>query len=333
MGHRRVLIAGVAVALAAVTLVAAAGLAPPRRHVVEGVSMAPGLLPGDVVTTGWFPALDRVRTPRRFERWVVSAADGLAIKRVVGLPGEEVGIVDGDLVIDGAVVLKSTRLLAETGCSVPDNAGASPASVEAGWQWSRPADEILDDAPFDLGSPRVLAAVRDVGLTAVVDVRQASATDPADIRVRVGSTVVTRPLAEPGCHAIVAGRLDGRLVIATWRVPPGARAFSSRSCLPPAAPEAWQVADRWVERGNDRGLAPALAIDGGDGVTIVEVARWRDVAWRPGAVGRSAWTLGADEVFVLGDHPADSTDSRRWGPIKAEVLRQRIAGRAPPGRW
>ena len=44
--------------------------------------------------------------------------------------------------------------------------------------------------------------------------------------------------------------------------------------------------------------------------------------------------LGPDEYFVLGDHSAESRDSREWGPV---ALRD-IVGRAvrvvwPPSRW
>ena len=286
--------------------------------------MGPVLLPGDVVRTGPFPTLDRLWPPRRFERWVLAATDGLAIKRVVGLPGEEVSLVAGAIAIDGRIVLKGPRLLGEMGSVVPDDGADTPPPGEPGWAWSRPAGEILDEAAFDDGATRVLVAVGDVGLAAVVDVREASAAKPAEVRLRIGDTVVARPLAAAGRHAVVAGRLDGCLVVATWPVAVDAAPTCGRSCLPPTAPEAWQSADPWPGTSTTQ-VAPALAIGGGDErVAVVKVSRWRDVAWRPGADGRSSWTLGADEVFVLGDFPAASNDSRHWGPLPARTLRQRI---------
>jgi signal peptidase I len=102
-----------AVGLAALGAAVVAAAARPIVYEVEGVSMAPGLVPGDRVTSGPFPLFDRLRRPARFDRWVLATADGaVAIKRVVGLPGERVSIVAGDLAIDGAAVLKPPRLLA-----------------------------------------------------------------------------------------------------------------------------------------------------------------------------------------------------------------------------
>lgn len=316
MGSRRRL-SGAAAGLA---LAAAGWLAVPDRFAVEGVSMGPALLPRDTVRTGPFPAFDRLRRPRRFDRWVLAATDGRAIKRVVGLPGESVAIVAGDLAIDGRTILKGPRVLAEVGSTVPDDVAAEPGAP--GWAWSRPGGEILDDAAFADGPTRVLAAVRDVGLAAVVDARAASAADPAEVRLRVGDTVVARPLVAAGRHAVVAGRLDGWLVVATWPVADAAGPAGGRSCLPPGPPETWAVAAPWPASGGDD--APALAI-GGDRVIVAGVSRWRDVAWRPGADDRTSWRLGAEEVFVLGDYPAASTDSRQWGPVATAALRQRIA--------
>ena len=319
MGLRRRLIAGAALAAACT----AGWVAAPRTFVVEGVSMGPGLLPGDRVRTGLFPVFDRLRRPRRFERWVLAATDGLAVKRVVGLPGERVSIAGGDLTIDGAEVLKGPRLLAEMGSVVPDDPAAGTEPDDE-WSWSRPAGEILDDATFDTGPARILVPVRDAGLAAIVSVAEASVSLPATLRLRVGDKVILRSLAEPGRHAIVAGRLDGRLVASTWRIPDGARTTGPRGCLPVGATAAWHVADPWPGPVGAE-AAPALAVGGDGRVAVVEAVRWRDVAWRPGADGTASWRLGVDEILVLGDNAAASNDSRRWGPIDVAALRHRVA--------
>lgn len=40
--------------------------------------------------------------------------------------------------------------------------------------------------------------------------------------------------------------------------------------------------------------------------------------------------LGAGEVAVLGDDPAASTDSRRWGPLPSGAVRGRVVARYAP---
>ncbi len=103
------------VASVVVILCGLAVFASPARYEVDGLSMAPGLLPGDVVTTGWFPSLDRLRQPRRHECWILTSPDGSpAIKRVVGLPGETISIRGGDLTIGGQTVLTPPSLLGRT---------------------------------------------------------------------------------------------------------------------------------------------------------------------------------------------------------------------------
>ncbi len=53
-----------------------------------------------------------------------------------------------------------------------------------------------------------------------------------------------------------------------------------------------------------------------------------------GGERRREWWNGPDEYFVLGDNPADSRDSRAFGPVPSS----RIIGRVwlivwPPGAW
>jgi type IV secretory pathway protease TraF len=279
-----------------------------------------GLEPGDVVTSAWWAWSDRWRSPRRQERWVLTAPDGTAVvKRVVGLPGETVAITAGDLTIEGRAVLKSPALLAEMALPVGGDMKTEPAGA---WDWRLPPQVVLDDDTSDYPGTRRLIPVSDVGVAAVVRVARGSPSAASRLRVRVGDRVVTWRISAPGRHAVVAGRLDGHLVAASWpltaaAVPP------PRSCLPPQCPPVWQVAMPWPEAATGE-EAPFLGItlqgDTGSRAQLESVTPWRDVLYRPLATGEEMWQLGPDEWFVLGDFPAASSDSRRWGPVPRDAF-------------
>jgi len=315
MKRRIVFLVAVAVALAG-GLVAA-----PRRYVVDGVSMGPGLLPGDVVVSGWLPALDHRRPPGRFERWIVTLPDGsTGLKRVVGLPGETVEFIAGDLVVAGRAVLKPPRLVAEMGSRLEEQ-------VVAGRSWSWAPVTVLDDAPFAVGEvSRLLLPVRDVGFAAEVVLAAA----PVRVRATAGPLTVRWRLHAPGRYAVVAGRLDGHAVAVAWPLAAGRGASASdHGCLPPLAPEAWDVARPWPEATHDAG-APSLALAAGEAdgaATIERVMLWRDGLLRPAADGVVRWPLAEDQIFLLGDFPSGSRDSRQFGPFARPALRHRVGPR------
>ncbi|MYC07013.1 MAG: signal peptidase I [Chloroflexi bacterium] len=48
----------------------------------------------------------------------------------------------------------------------------------------------------------------------------------------------------------------------------------------------------------------------------------------------SSWQLGADEYFVMGDNRVHSSDSRAYGPVRAQQIEARAVCRVfPPSRW
>ena len=333
MGHRGV--SRVAACVVAV-LCGLAVLAPPARYEVDGLSMAPGLRAGDVVTTSWFPSLDRLRQPRRHERWILTSPDGSpAIKRVVGLPGETISIRGGDLTIGGQTVLTPPSLLAELVSAVPE-ATIVTADEAAGGRWQRTVSlpSVLDDAAFAPTERRMLFPVRDVGLAAVVRLPESPA-DRAAVRVlaRVGGFVVPWRLKASGRYAVVAGRLDGHVVAAAWPIADAdARQEHARFCLPPLAPVVWDVVRPWRDDATidaddtppSLGLGLTTAgspMSCGDADAMIEqMAVWRDILHRPAADGVVEWRLGSHAFFVLGDFPSGSRDSRHWGPLGRSVF-------------
>jgi len=321
MNRHLVLVVATAAALA-FGLVAA-----PRRYVVDGVSMGPGLLPGDVVSSGWLPEFDRRQPPLRFDRWIVTLPDGsTGLKRMVGLPGETIGLVDGDLVIAGRSELKGPRLLAEIGSDL----GPSSAS---GTGWAAVPTLVLDDAPFAPGEvSRLLLPVHDVGFAAEVSVAAvAVGAGPVRLRAIAGPLAVGWRFHAAGRYAVVAGRLDGHAVAAAWPiVVRDTGATLDRHCLPAAAPDSWDVARPWPVASDAAGDArsPSLALDvangGGPPAAIERVTIWRDVLLRTAADGVARWSVAADEVFLLGDFPSGSRDSRHFGSLPLTALRQRL---------
>jgi type IV secretory pathway protease TraF len=312
--------------LAILSLLAALGalaalLVRPLRFEVEGLSMAPGLMPGDVVQSAAFPVLDWLRPLRRFDRVVVRAPDGsIGIKRLVGLTGERLAIVEGHLAIDGDVILTPPRVLAEIASPVP----AVQERRDDGSIRLAVAQPPLDDAPFAPEERRMLLPVRDIGLAAVVRV----AADGVCLRLAVGERAVRfRPQAA-GRFMLVAGRLDGRFVAAAWPLAPrDEEEAGERSGLFGRPPVAWQLAKRWGDATPD---AAPLLLECRDETppeqpvpSLEKIFAWRDILHRPAADAIVEWQLGKDECFVLGDFPSGSRDSRQWGPIPADRILHR----------
>ena len=335
MGHRGV---NRTTACVIAMLCVVAVFAPPRRYEIDGLSMAPRLLPGDVVESGWFPLLDRLRKPRRYERWILTTPDGApAIKRVAGLPGETISIRDGDLAIGGRTVLTPPRILAEQASAVPEAGIVSDGDDGPDGRWQRtvaPSD-VLDDASFATEERRLLLPVRDVGLAAVIRLCESPSKDEAvHARIRVGDAVLPWRIKAGGRYAVVAGRLDGHVVGAAWPISDVAgRLADAGHALPPQAPAAWDVALPWPDalasddESGPTALALGIAVNGipmgrTDADAVIErVVVWRDILYRPAADGAMEWLLGSDAFFVFGDFPAGSRDSRHWGPLGRGAFR------------
>lgn len=303
----------VAAAVLATAVAAGAILVRPARYEVEGLSMAPGLMPGDVVASGWLPAADRLRRPRRFERWIVVPPNGgSAIKRVVGLPQETVAIRGGDLVVNDAVVRKEPAELAAV--AIP-----MTLPLEGGKQHARlPADEVLDDDAFATEVNRPLEVVRDLGLITVLETGTAAAL----ATVVLGDATLRWRLPPQARIRLIAGRLDGHHVAVAWRDRTAATATDRRPGFPSAVPAAWSFAEPCHDP--REATAPRCDVHVSDEARIDEAVAWRDVHLRPAADGTASWRLDAGSYLVLGDFPSGSIDSRTWGPLQSASLRHRV---------
>ena len=298
------------VALIAVTL--------PVRRDVAGLSMAPGLMPGDRVTTGALPWRDRFRSPAIDERWIAVLPDGTeAVKRIAATGPGTLRIVDGDLERDGRIAPPPPDVFSERATVVREMVvrGKTFSSDGEELQVVSAGEPIFDDAAFAPNERRLLLPVADVGVCVVVRVDQAvtarseAARSEPTVVIGVGDRQVGWRPSGPGLFAFLAGRIDRHLVAVAWSI--ADRAACGAGCdrgplrLPPDPPPNWSFADAWG--GGDTHAAPGLTISvselpagpGASSVVIERAILWRDVFYRPATDGATEWSLDSGEVDIL----------------------------------
>jgi type IV secretory pathway protease TraF len=327
---------------------------------VVGDSMAPGLRQGDQVQ--WNRESGSLQ---RYQRVICQLAGSPPIiKRVMGFGGESLSCQSGELFVDGIWQQKNLWQLASLGVPVIKRA-SGVVGQSTGWcfqagQWAWSPSEIgrrdwlevdlkvlahgeegtatpifYDDSPWLTVESRRLQPVRDVGLATVVTVN-ARRQQPVEICLRVGRQAA-RVIVRGGSQvAIVAGRLDGRMVAAAWPVGGAWRSTArhedwlsgvARSAVPPGGPREWAVVESVPA---DASVIP-LAISAwtpekqqvptsNDGTQLMvdRLVVWRDLHWLPHPSGQSRWEIPAGHLFLLGDCPAVSRDSRHWGTLAEE---------------
>lgn len=322
---------------------------------VAGSSMVPTLHGGDRL---W---IDRTallwRLPERWEVVVArnpSDASELCIKRIVGLPGERVALRDGDVLVDGAVVVKSVgeqlalrqilhredasdgrwRPVVATRWRFDGSVWRHRAQPSDGIDWLRyehPRSEpITDDVPFNVGLTRRLNLVDEFMLAAELLARgngslrlaidDGTATAEVALRLPKGELTVVESKQHSSVVQISARSrerlLRGKVQIVFTN-------FDQQLLL---------VIDGHVElrrpwpRTTASGTARPVSIGvQGLDVQLTDLTLYRDIYHSGHAVGAppplsARWQLGSDEYFLLGDNAPISLDSRLWGPVPGRLL-------------
>jgi len=348
---RRALFLGLAV------LALAALFFPPVR--VEGESMQPALLDGDRL----FLVPPLLRKPRRFDLVVVDEPDtGKAVvKRVAGLPGERIQLIEDDLFVDGRRLVRPVGgirdlvplfdlsgaraeevfKLAEGGFHLADGAWGLDGAGEA-WMRTPPMDGYRTDGRHVDGT----RPATDLGIEVAYRLHGANAhfgvfirEDAEQFALILGDGGKTASLFRGGRPRVLLDRKElsppashGRLFLSNHDRTLTAT-LDGRLLFEPLA---YVLAEERPMKNAPPGFHALQVGFGGAGPLAVEEIRvGRDLVAEPsGTYGCSqVLQLGREEYFLLGDNHHASRDSRQYGAISGEHLQGVVLGRFwPPGR-
>lgn len=306
------------------------------------------------------------REPRRWEVVVFrglgndhrQGGSQLCTKRVVGLPGEQVELADGDVVIDGHVQTKSLAeqralrqfvkrgqnylsLPCEESSREKSSQKKSPCEKSVLTPLFRAKGPFTDDLVYNARLSRRLNWVRDFMLSA-------KAVCEGDGQIVLGVDNGLQKLRLEICPTDGLFRLTQRgQQVAAGRISPASRRrFAHGEVLLELSTFDRQLLlalDGKVELRHalvgdtapakqNAGTTEPFAVGTIDlRVTLREVALWRDIYYGTRPVGTApsdrlaSWQLAADELFLLGDNAPVSADSRIW-PHPGLPLR-RLVGR------
>ncbi len=285
------------------------------------------------------------------------------LKRVVGLPGEKIQLVDGDVWINGQLAYKNlsqqracrqsvydarfptatTRWQAEqTGSTWHQQSGrftvAAPAKGPIDWLVFRLPDgpPLTDANPYNQGLTRPLHRVSDLMVTTWLQV-----TKPGTLWLRFRSRgqtyrasldVMRRQVRlKVNEHEVLRRDLSAVQLTSRPGIPIEFSCFDQSILLALDG----NVIFHWKvphPNANRPGSSATIAIGGQTlTATLDELQLWRDIYYSPGLPGTASRAvarvaqLADDEFFVLGDNSPASRDSRHWAA--GAVARSTVLGR------
>ncbi|KAA3611552.1 MAG: signal peptidase I [Planctomycetota bacterium] len=327
---------------------------------VAGPSMRPGLVEGQVLVA----TSTILRHPARNDLVVFSEPDTgtTALKRVVGLPGEEVLLQDGDLYLDGRRYARPIHRaqdlvpLVDTGARDADLCFAlREAGFEAeGDRWflggasHARLRQTLRTGYLLAGEEHFsVEPARDVGVE--VDFQLHAAESVFELAILERDLVFSVQLADFGRRLRISmadphreqvlqeteldqetpsgtlflGNTDGGLTVSL-----------QGQVLADHLP--YEVPAQPGENGASRHPFAQIEVGGQGPLSLGGVRIGRDFFWREEdgryASGR-ALELGENEFFLLGDDSWNSRDSRNYGPVRREHVQGIVTWRIwPPGK-
>lgn len=275
------------------------------------------------------------RTTHEFERGEVvvlrnpERAREYCLKRIIGLPGEEIAIRDGDVWINNRRWHKDLRQqLAVRQLVHRETPEASRWRKENDQLvYRHPGDGIIrDDSPYNQSLTRRLNRVRDVMLTCELAL-------PPETTCQFSLTATT--------HAVVisiAQRDNNR-----WQWKLNDRAWQSLAGEPGqllvsifdhqvllAVNEREVFREPVAQPAEPINGPQQLAITIDNSVNIRDPTLWRDIYYQQRRIDTPGpWRLETDAWFVVGDNQAVSLDSRCWRPggaVPGRLLVGRLVG-------
>ena len=199
---------------------------------------------------------------------------------------------------------------------------------------------IYDDVSWLSKETRRLNIVQDVGISAVLDI---DLHEGCGLEILVGKNqhIARLVVRKQGRLAVIAGRLDGQFVVAAWPIPRSHQELSEghRDGSVPLAcevPEEWSaelaIAHEEHQPQDLSSLVLGIKLIAESyevsekkmcTVTAEKLVVWRDIQWLA-TPNKSEWSVPAGHVFVLGDCPAASRDSRHWGSLPIDAIQGKV---------